>query len=203
MLFSRALPLLALVGTTLASISHPRAVAVEQRMEKRLAVEVTVVEALQAATKEVICLGGELREALEGVEGGGEEILHEVRPLIKDITHTVAGVIISLVKMHDKRSLSERNLDLNTVAGAVANLLNAVFAALKPLEDAIAATPGLGLLLGPLLLTLNATLITLLNLVFALVVGLLNKVLTLLDATLIPIFLRALGLGPLLGILTL
>ncbi|BGP03002.1 Proteophosphoglycan ppg4 [Rhodotorula toruloides ATCC 204091] len=203
MLFSR-LAIVSLLGVAVSALSQPA--------EKRLSVDVAahvstgdILAPLHGCIDKVKSLGAEIVEAVETVKEVKKDakavvalvgaLLVEVRTVI----HTTAHEVLSIAA---KRNLAKRSVDLNTAAALVAELLNTVLAALKPVEECISATPGLGPLLAPFLLPLNNELAILLNTLFALVAGLLNVVLTLLDGTVAPI-LRALGLGPILSILTL
>ncbi|BGP51261.1 hypothetical protein JCM10450v2_007190 [Rhodotorula kratochvilovae] len=202
MLFSR-LSIVSLLGAAVTAFASPsfQPVALERRLS--IAAEADITAALQTCVGEVAELGGELKAALDGVDQrNATAVVEAVGGILTEITASIKVASSAVVNVAAKRDLQTRSFDLNTIAGLVANLLNGVLAALKPLEDAISATPGLGPLLAPFLQPLNGQLVTLLNSLFAVVVGLLNVVLTLLDGTVAPLR-RALGLGPILSILTL
>ncbi|BGO95048.1 hypothetical protein NBRC10512_006487 [Rhodotorula toruloides] len=205
MLFSR-LAIVSLLGVAVSALSQPASIK-----EKRLSVDVAahvstddILAPLHGCIDKVKSLGAEIVEAVETVKEvkDAKAVVAAVGPLlieVKTVIHNTAHEVLSVAA---KRNLTKRSVDLNTAAALVAELLNTVLAALKPVEECISATPGLGPLLAPFLLPLNNELAILLSTLFALVAGLLDVVLTLLDGTVAPV-LRALGLGPILSILTL
>ncbi|GAA5899487.1 hypothetical protein JCM8208_000571 [Rhodotorula glutinis] len=203
MLFSRLslVSLFGLAATALASSSSREPAALEKRLS--VAAEASITAALQVCVVSVQELGVELAGALEGVKTGNAAAVVEVAgPILTDMTAAVTVAVHAVVKV-SKRDLQTRNFDLNTIGALVADLINAVLVALKPLEEHLSASPALGPLLAPFLLPLNTQLVLLLNSLFAVVVGLLNVVLNLLRGTVIVPLLRHLGLGPVLSILTL
>ncbi|BGP27199.1 proteophosphoglycan ppg4 [Rhodotorula toruloides] len=204
MLFSR-LALVSLLGVAVSALSTT---SVEER---RLSIDVAahvstgdILAPLHGCIDKIKTLGAEIVEAVETVKDvrDAKAVVAAVGPILVEVNtviHTTAHDVLSIAA---KRNLAKRSVDLNTAAALVAELLNTVLAALKPVEECISVTPGLGPLLAPFLLPLNTELAVLLNSLFALVADLLNVVLTLLDGTVAPL-LRALGLGAILSILTL
>ncbi|GAA5848998.1 hypothetical protein JCM9279_004690 [Rhodotorula babjevae] len=203
MLFSR-LSLVSLFGLAAAALASSPAhepAALEKRLS--VAAEASIQAALQVCVVSVQELGVELAGALEGVKTGNAAAVVDVAgPILTDITAAVKLAAHAVVKV-SKRDLVTRSFDLNTIGALVADLINAVLVALKPLEEHLSASPALGPLLAPFLLPLNSQLVVLLNSLFAVVVGLLNVVLNLVRGTVAVPLLHHLGLGPVLSILTL
>ncbi|BGP19662.1 hypothetical protein JCM10213_004763 [Rhodosporidiobolus nylandii] len=216
MLFTRFLPSLLFFGAALATPASgfERKPIEERGLVSGLLGQVghdaqrTLSVALTNATTQLEALGCELNTALKDVDDlAVHEVVELVKPILEDVVGVVSvvgGTVLTVVHNVVKRDLSARSLDINSIAALIAGLLNVLFdKILAPLEAAIGKIPGLGDALQPLLAPLNSQLVALLNAVFGLAVGLLNTVPTLVASTGLPALLRALGLGPILSILTL
>ncbi|GEM10763.1 hypothetical protein Rt10032_c12g4780 [Rhodotorula toruloides] len=153
-----------------------------------------LVTALKTCHKDIVRLGGELKACLEGVH-------HEQAHLVVKAVAGVIGEMHASLKVAASTCVkvaagAKVDFEVKIVAHAVADLLNALYVALSPLEVIVKVSPGLVLLLSIHLIPLCLTVVGMLHALFAISGGLVAAVAGLLHAHL-GAFFRLLGCGSL------
>ncbi|BGP34901.1 hypothetical protein JCM10296v2_006725 [Rhodotorula toruloides] len=153
-----------------------------------------VVATLKTCHKDIVRLGGELKGSLEGCNHKQAHlVVKAVAGIIGDMHTSLKVAASACVKV---AAGAKVDFQVKVVARAVADLLNALYVALSPLEAIVKVSPGLVLLLSVHLLPLCFTVVGLLHALFAISGGLVAAVAGLLHIRFAHLF-KLLGCGSL------